>query len=38
MIVCIPHAKVGYRQAIHSEKPDLRKGIGLFCLRLLRRA
>ena len=32
MIVCIAHAKVGYRQAIHSEKPDLRKGVGLFLL------
>jgi hypothetical protein len=31
MIVCTPHAKVGYRQATHKRKPRARKSAGVFC-------
>ena len=30
MIVCIAHAKVGYRQAIFNEKPRARESAGVF--------
>src|SRR5438270_11540011 len=34
MIVCIAHAKVGYRQAIFKRKARPRKRAGLFCWRV----
>ncbi len=33
MIVCIPHAKVGYRHAIIKRKPRARKSAGVFVPR-----